>query len=145
MIDFGESERSFSIAFQLAKNRGYLLYITKTEIFTTTLAKSVGSGEIGEIILSRSRALKYASKGERDLTGTFSIFGQMFRALHGKPACMLRKSDQLWKVLFAGQSLSLSLSLSFAGHSFSPLFFFLFTLYCSFFSLLFYCLISSFF
>ena len=72
-------------------------------MFTSSLAKSVGGGDIGEIVVHRGKALKYTSKGECDYEGVWSIFGQVFRILHSRPVDKFRRSEQLFTVLFAGE------------------------------------------
>ena len=103
VINFNQTDKFFSIASLLAKNRSFLLYIVKSELFGTSLSKSIGSGDIGEVVIQRAKALKYTAKGDCDVEGRWSIFGQAFRILHGKPVAAFRRSDQLFKVLFAGE------------------------------------------
>lgn len=67
------------------------------------MAATQGSGSEFELVLSRSRAQKFKYKGECDLDGKWSIFGQIFRSVHGKPPATLRRTGQLWKVIFAGE------------------------------------------
>ena len=96
-------DKFFSVASLLAKNRAFLLYNVKSDLFSSSLSKSIGSGDLGEVIIQRAKALKFTAKGECDLEGRWSIFGQAFRILHGKPVAAFRRSDQLFKVLFAGE------------------------------------------
>ena len=104
LINFNQSEQTFSISHMVGKCRQYLLYVTKTDLFNQALSKSSGSGDAGEISISRSKALKFTLKGECDTSGLWSIYGQTFRALHGKPATVFRQNkEQLWRVLFAGE------------------------------------------
>jgi hypothetical protein len=103
VINFSQVDKFFSVASLLAKNRTFLLYNVKSELFNSSLGKSVGSGDLGEVIIHRAKALKFTAKGECDLEGRWSIFGQAFRILHGKPVAAFRRSDQLFKVLFAGE------------------------------------------
>ena len=55
------------------------------------------------MIISRSKAAKYAGRGECDVDGMWTIFGQLFRKLHGVPVEKLRRQVQLFEVLFAGE------------------------------------------
>jgi len=103
VINFNQVEKFFSVASLLAKNRTFLLYIVKSDLFNTALSKSVGSGDIGEVVIQRAKALKFTARGDCDTEGLWSIFGQAFRSLHGKPVAAFRRSDQLFKVLFAGE------------------------------------------
>lgn len=56
-----------------------------------------------ELVISRSRASKFASKGECDNEGRWSVFGQAFRRIHGMAPSVLRRSNQIWDTIFAGE------------------------------------------
>jgi hypothetical protein len=97
-------QQGHSIAHLISRYRNYFLSVTKLELFSGALLRTQSSsGSEVEVIISRSRASKFADRGECDLEGRWSIFGQMFRALHGYPPSSWRRSGQLWKILFAGE------------------------------------------
>ena len=54
-------------------------------------------------MVSRSRCFKYASRGEVDTEGRWSVFGQIYRRLSSVPVNALRRTEQLWDTVFAGE------------------------------------------
>lgn len=101
-INFSKINEPFSIAYQVAKERAYMLRSTMRDFFSNALSSSSSSKSVS-LIISRSKAIKFKSRGICDVDGTFSCFGQAFRTLHGLSPSGFRSSDQLWKVSFAGE------------------------------------------
>lgn len=57
-----------------------------------------------ELVLSRSRAIKYAALGKSpDREGSWSVFGQAFRAIHPLHPTVLRRADRLYSTKFMGE------------------------------------------
>jgi hypothetical protein len=96
-----------TIAELLRRCRFYLFAWVKDNFIAKTMT-STGGGEASsttkfELVISRSRALKFVAQGEVDNTGRWSVFGQIFRRVHGMPASTLRRTGQLWETVFAGE------------------------------------------
>jgi E3 ubiquitin-protein ligase HERC2 len=87
----------------LSRWREYLYSRSKSEIFVQALQSSQTAGQAFELTISRSKALRFGARGQTDKEGRWSIFGQIFRAVQGLSPSVLRRSDQLWKVLLAGE------------------------------------------
>lgn len=68
--------------------------ITKSEVQNVTRF---------ELLISRPRAARFATRGECDVDGRWSVFGQVFRALHGMAPSSFRKTTALWDTVFAGE------------------------------------------
>ena len=104
MIDLSLIEESGSIAFNLNQCRRYILPCVKNELITSALANTErSSGSQLQLVLSRMRAVRYAKKGDCDVEGRWSVFGQAFRAIHGVPPSSLRNKERLWTVVFVGE------------------------------------------
>merc|ERR1719240_337151 len=104
MIHFTQSDTPYTISDLIGMCRKYLLFITKEQLFNNAMDNSTGSGDAGEIIVSRSKAMKFTARGECDSCGLWSMFGQTFRALHSMPPSLFRQNkEQLWRCLFAGE------------------------------------------
>ena len=103
MIDLSLIEQSGSIANNLNLCRRYILSCVKSDLITAGFLSTERSGSQFQLTLSRMRALKYAKKGECDLEGRWSVFGQAFRSIHGLPSSSLRRKEQLWTVIFVGE------------------------------------------
>ena len=69
----------------------------------STSADATATSSKFELVISRSRALKFAVQGETDCEGRWSVFGQVFRRVHGMPSSVLRRTGQLWETVFAGE------------------------------------------
>jgi hypothetical protein len=102
IINLGGDEEAFAIGTLVSRFRDYLFERSKAEVYTTSLQSSQVAGQAFELTLSRSKAMRFGSRGQVDSEGRWSIFGQVFRAVHGLDASVLRRSD-LWKVLLAGE------------------------------------------
>lgn len=95
-----------NLADLLSRCRHYLFSWVKESFVQKAITSSgVDSNSPGkfELVISRSRAVKFASSGEIDSNGRWSVFGQVFRRVHGMPASVLRRSGQLWETVFAGE------------------------------------------
>jgi hypothetical protein len=95
-----------SLADLLSRSRNYLFSWVKESFVQKAIASSgadsSSSGKF-ELVISRSRAAKFSTSGEIDANGRWSVFGQVFRRVHGMPASVLRRSGQLWETVFAGE------------------------------------------
>lgn len=100
-----ESQDEFSLGNLLSSCRGYLLSKSKKDLYSTALSRSAAGPPASEqeVVVSRSRSIKFSSRGDCDVDGRWSVFGQCFRVLHGLPPAFFRRTGQLWKVLFAGE------------------------------------------
>ena len=104
MINLCPDESSvYSLASLVCQFREYLFSKSKSDLFNNAFQRSQVAGSSFELTISRSRALKFSTRGDCDVEGRWSVFGQVFRAVHGMPASCLRRTDQLWKVLLAGE------------------------------------------
>lgn len=95
-----------SLAELLSRCRHYLFSWVKDNFVQKAISSSgADSNAPGrfELVISRSRAAKFAAAGEIDVNGRWSVFGQVFRRVHGMPASVLRRSGQLWDTVFAGE------------------------------------------
>ncbi len=96
-----------TIAELVSRCRSYMFSWVKSSFISralsVTAAEAASSSTKFEVVLSRSRAAKFASLGEVDVSGRWSVFGQAFRRIHGMPASILRRSGQLWETVFAGE------------------------------------------
>lgn len=103
-IDWKLTDRPYSLATQLSTLRRYLLpSVTRNFIATALSSSQVDGRQSFELVLSRSRATKHAAAGECDGDGRWSVFGQAFRSIHGRPPAGLRGTGQLWHVIFSGE------------------------------------------
>lgn len=103
IIDLSLIEQSGSIANNLNLCRRYILSSVKHDLITAGFSSTERSGSQFQLTLSRMRAMKYAKKGECDMEGRWSVFGQAFRTIHGLPSSSLRRKEQLWTVIFVGE------------------------------------------
>eukprot|EP01036_Dinobryon_divergens_P031758 gene31758-41221_t len=103
IIDLSLIEQSGSIANNLNLCRRYILSSVKHDLITAGFSNTERSGSQFQLTLSRIRAMKYAKKGECDMEGRWSVFGQAFRTIHGLPSSSLRRKEQLWTVVFIGE------------------------------------------
>jgi hypothetical protein len=103
IINLSQDEEAFAVGSLLSRWREYLYSRSKSEIFVQALQSSQTAGQAFELTISRSKALRFGARGQTDKEGRWSIFGQIFRAVQGLSPSVLRRSDQLWKVLLAGE------------------------------------------
>ena len=104
MINFAQSDKPYAISYLIGVCRKYLLYVTKQQLFNKAMDDTSGSGDAGEITVSRSKAMKFTARGECDSYGLWSMFGQTFRSLHSmSPSLFRQNKEQLWRCLFAGE------------------------------------------
>jgi hypothetical protein len=75
----------------------------KMPLWESTIAATIGSGSRFELVVSRGRAQRWAASGRPDTEGRHTVFSQCFRALSAKPPTTLRRHDQLFQALFAGE------------------------------------------
>lgn len=94
-----------SIATLIQHGRGLIFSCVKNCIIQGALARSENQASSSkfELILSRSRCIKFSNRGEVDEMGRWSVFGQAFRKIHGLHPGSLRRSGQLWDTIFAGE------------------------------------------
>jgi len=86
--------------------RGLVLEDVKLEPFTKALAATNQTGNSSrslDLLISRSRARKHQQAGMTDSEGRWSVFGQAFRALHGRPPSVLRRANQIYNTKFMGE------------------------------------------
>lgn len=85
--------------------RNYIFTWVKESFIQKALSVSGESSSANkiEMIISRSRAAKFSALGEVDTSGRWTVFGQVFRRLHGMPASVLRRTGQIWDTVFAGE------------------------------------------
>ena len=103
-VDFSQANRSWSVANAFSMGRCYIFATLKNDIVNTSLSKTEVSGSSKfELIISRSKAFKFASLGECDLEGVWSVFGQAFRCMHGMNSSVFRRKGQLWNTVLAGE------------------------------------------
>lgn len=104
LIDLGQTDQTFSIAHQLTRCRNCLFSTITAEIFFQAMRRSDGgAGANFDIKLSRDKAAKLSAAGDCDSEGRWSIFGQIFRSIHGRPSSSLRNVNYLWSVTFTGE------------------------------------------
>jgi len=104
LIDLTRCSEQGSVAALLAACRGLIFECVKTPLWERWLSKSEkSSGSTFELRISRSRARKYASLGEPDHEGRWSVFGQAFRTMHTMPPADLRRAGQLYQTMFMGE------------------------------------------
>jgi E3 ubiquitin-protein ligase HERC2 len=98
------SQRTQTIRDLLSSGRGFIFYSIKKKYQARALEKTETAGSSKfELVLSRSRAAKFKSRGEVDHDGRWSVFGQAFRKVHGMPPSVLRRSNQLWDTILASE------------------------------------------
>lgn len=98
-----ENVQRNTITRMAVRGRGLIFSLIKVNFVSRLMSKSEVAGSKFELIISRSRRSKYLAKGEIDYEGRWSVFGQVFRKLHGMPSARLRRSGQLWDTIFAGE------------------------------------------
>ena len=103
IVNLTESDKTYSLAFMISQCRGYLFNITTKAIVDDAILKSQSGGNRQSLNLSRALAQEQISKGNCDIEGRWSLFGQGFRALHGQPCSDLRSTEQLWRVTYTGE------------------------------------------
>ena len=88
----------------LRKARSLVFSSVKSPIVEGAITKSeIQNVTRFELLISRPRAARFASRGECDVEGRWSVFGQVFRALHGMAPSTFRKTTALWDTVFAGE------------------------------------------
>jgi hypothetical protein len=87
----------------LRVSRNLVLSSVTQPIVEQSIASSETPGTKFDLVLSRSRAAKYIAKGEVDVSGRWSCFGQTFRAVHGLSPAAIRRSTPIWDTIFAGE------------------------------------------
>jgi hypothetical protein len=100
---YSRSRRSLPELLSLCRN--YIFSWLKDPIILKSVQSSATeqSSSKFEMVISRSKAVKHAAAGECDVDGRWSVFGQVFRRVHGMNASVLRRSGQLWDTVFAGE------------------------------------------
>lgn len=103
LLDLAQAQQPYSLAHYLTRCRHYLFFTITADLFTAAVSRTQVSASDFELVLSRFKAAKYIALNECDIDGRWSVFGQAFRAIHGRPPASLRHTGQHWKVIFAGE------------------------------------------
>ena len=83
--------------------RGYFFFKIKNDLLSKFLEKTKTDSR-AEIPIDRPKASRHRLKGETDVAGQFSIFGQIYRALSGVNNKGFRNPERIYKVNFRGEA-----------------------------------------
>ena len=103
MIDLSLATHPNALAQLISLGRGMIFPSVKKDFIDRGMASSQDRGSKFQLAVSRSRASKYKQQGLCDEHGRWSIFGQVFRRVSSLPASALRRKDQLWETVLAGE------------------------------------------
>jgi len=99
-----KSENVFTV---ISKARGYLLNIVKSNFVDNLISNTEdkdGDSSRFNVQISRSRSLKFRHRGEKDVEGEWTVFGQIFRQLHQMHPKVFRTSrDRIWNTTLLGE------------------------------------------
>ena len=102
MIDLSLNAH-YTISHAVSLGRGLIFPNVKKPFIDRGMNRSQNRGSRFQLAISRSRALKYKQQGLCDQEGRWSIFGQVFRRISTLPPSALRRPDQLWETIIAGE------------------------------------------
>lgn len=103
LLDLSQTSHSWTIARLVSLGRSLVYTGVKQHIIDMGMTKSQERGSKFDLNVSRSRAAKYTSQGLCDDNGTWTIFSQVYRKVHNMPASTLRRPDQIWETILAGE------------------------------------------
>lgn len=96
LIDFSQSQISWSLASSLFEIKGYIFTKTKMAMWLSILARTSSRSGSNNVRLNRHSSHKAREKGDPECKR--SVFGQLFQQLHFIPPDRLRGTGQTWRV-----------------------------------------------
>lgn len=83
--------------------RGLIFNCIKSNLIRSMLSQSEVKDQKFDLVISRSRPLKYRQRNLVDTEGVWSVFGQAFRRINSLKPSILRRSNQIWDAVLAGE------------------------------------------
>ncbi|OMJ88244.1 hypothetical protein SteCoe_9826 [Stentor coeruleus] len=102
MFNLHISETPTDLQKAFLRARKYIFFDIKKDLFNTQLDKTKNDSR-PDIIVDRTKAMRYKSLGRIDTQAQFSVFGQVLRSMNQKNNTDFRNTERVFKVAYRGE------------------------------------------